>query len=340
MPIHDVADTVDGNCFGDELPFASAVASFAGNVDLIEIRTADLTPIQAIRRSLQIHDEPKHAAGNAYWILDLLATASRDGVGTLLSGQGGNATISWTGMQFRQRMRRLMTERHWKAVVQRLIYPHIPIPMIRGMRHLLHDQHIDWSRTAICPEFASRIKLAQQYVEGTGTTTQPRGVARAHPSALCHHHARKVIRGLNLGGIQRRAPPGCARSRRSTNVLELVLAVPDREFAGPNGIGRWLIRSAMQGIMPDEVRLSPRRGRQAADLGLRLLHSAPEVEEALREIDASPLACEYVAADCIRTAWDGLQQEVNASTTHQAVTILTRGIMAGLFLKHFERVRM
>ncbi len=171
--LHDVAHTVDGNRFGDELPFASAVASFAGNVDLIEIRTADLTPIQAIRRSLQIHDEPKHTAGNAYWILDLLATASRDGVGTLLSGQGGNATISWTGMQFRQRMGRLMTERHWKAVIQRLIYPHIPIPMIRGLRHVLHDKHIDWSRTAICPEFASRIKLTQQYVEGTGTTSNP-----------------------------------------------------------------------------------------------------------------------------------------------------------------------
>ena len=40
----------------------------------------------------------------------------------------------------------------------------------------------------------------------------------------------------------------------------------------------------------------------------------------------------------MRATWEALQHEVNQHTTHEAVTILTRGIMAGLFLKGFESV--
>ena len=173
VPIYDVARTVDGDRFGNELPFAQAVASFAGNMDLVEIRTTGVTPVQAIRRGLEVHDEPGHAAGNLYWIFDLLATAGRDGLGTVLSGQGGNATISWTGLNSARQMRRLLQARQWKAALQRLVYPYIPLPLLRRLRHVLLDTRLDWSHTAIQPDFARRIRLAQQYIEGTGTITNP-----------------------------------------------------------------------------------------------------------------------------------------------------------------------
>jgi len=337
-PTQDVTHTVDGNRFGDEVPFARAVASFLGNVDMVEIRSREITPIQGIRHALKILHEPSHASSNAYWIIDLLASAARDGVGCMLSGQGGNATISWTGMLFSRRIRRLLAMRRWKAALQRLVYPHLPVRWIRAMRHRLHDQNIDWTHTAMLPDFAQRIHLAERYIEGTGTTTNP----EEWLPPLQHRYA-TIMPGRSFGGAIW-AEYGAAHGLQvrdptfDKRVMEFVLAVPDREFTGQNGSDRWLIRAAMNGLMPDQVRLSARRGRQAADLGFRLLRAAAEVEAALDEIAASRLAREYLGVERMRSVWKALQQDVNAVTTHQAVTILTRGIMAGLFLTQFESV--
>ena len=173
VPIYDVSGTAEPNQFGDELPFAQAVASFAGNVDLVEIRTTSVTPIQAIRHGIDIHREPGHAAGNAYWITDLLETARRDGLGVILSGQGGNATISWTGMSSARRIGRLASTGHWKAFIKRFAYPILTPEFVRRLRHVLHRDSLDWSHTAIHPDFARQLGLAYRYIEGSGTITNP-----------------------------------------------------------------------------------------------------------------------------------------------------------------------
>ena len=90
--------------------------------------------------------------------------------------------------------------------------------------------------------------------------------------------------------------------------------------------------------MPDDVRLNPRRGRQAADLSQRLVQSAAEVDAALGELQASPLASEHLSLERMGEVWQSLQSEVNSGNAQLAVTILTRGIMAGLYLVGLERV--
>jgi asparagine synthase (glutamine-hydrolysing) len=338
VPVHDVTGTVDGNRFGDELPFAQATASFAGNVDLTEIRTTGITPIQGIRVAIQTHGEPGHAAGNVYWIIDLLATASADGLGTLLTGQGGNATISWTGMNRAHRLKLLARAGHWRAILKSFAYPLLPLPLIRRMRHLAYRDTLDWSNTAISPDFASRIGLGRQYIEASGTLTNP----EEWLAPVQHRYAILKPGRSGLGALWAENSAAYGLDVRDptldTRVMELTLSIPDHVFNGRDGSDRWLIRAAMQGLMPDEVRLSRRRGRQAADLGNRLLDSAPEVEQALGEIEASRLAREYLSLERIRLTWEALCRDVNSQTTLQAVTILTRGIMAGLFLREFETV--
>ena len=61
--------------------------------------------------------------------------------------------------------------------------------------------------------------------------------------------------------------------------------MPDRIFVdSQSGLDRWLIREAMAGTLPDDVRLNRQRGLQAADLVPRLRASAAEVETALAEV--------------------------------------------------------
>ena len=330
--------TTDGDRFGDELPFAQAVASFAGNVDLVQLRTMGITPIQGIRLAIQTHGEPGHAASNAYWIIDLLTRAKGDGLGAILSGQGGNATISWTGMERARRLKLLARMGRWKAILKLFAYPLLPLPLIRRLRHLAHRDTLDWSRTAIHPGFSKRIGLGRQYIEASGTSTNP----EEWLAPLQHRYAILKPGRSFLGALWAENSAACGLDVRDPTldkrILELTLSIPDHVFSGPDGSDRWLIRAAMQGLMPDEVRLSARRGRQAADLGNRLLDSASEVDQALNEIETSGLAREYISLERIRRTWDALRREVNAETTYQTVTILTCGIMAGLFLRGFEKV--
>lgn len=116
--------------------------------------------------------------------------------------------------------------------------------------------------------------------------------------------------------------------------MEFCLAIPDEQYR-LNGHDRWLIRRAMKGLLPDEVRLNTRRGLQAADLGYRLLAELPQVQAMLARLEQCELAREVLDLPKMNGVLQALQKEVNATTTQQCITILTRGMMAGRFLLRF-----
>jgi asparagine synthase (glutamine-hydrolysing) len=90
----------------------------------------------------------------------------------------------------------------------------------------------------------------------------------------------------------------------------------------------------MQDRLPDEVRLNRRRGRQAGDLVPRLRACASEVEVALDELGRGPAAI-YVDVPYMREVWQMIQTQDTPEAFHKTVTVLTRGIMAGLFVNQF-----
>jgi len=134
-------------------------------------------------------------------------------------------------------------------------------------------------------------------------------------------------------GLEIRDPTADAR------VQSFCFSVPETVFIDPaTGLDRWLIREAMKGRLPDVVRLNRRTGLQAGDLVPRLRHSADEVEGALSEISSGPGAG-YVDVSRMRSVWDrigGATGEDTPESFRLAVSVLTRGIMAGLFVNRFS----
>jgi len=108
-------------------------------------------------------------------------------------------------------------------------------------------------------------------------------------------------------------------------------SITDRHFIDPpTGATRKVIRDGMVGVIPDEVRLNQLRGRQAADLPVRLRLSPGDVEDSVSQIEAGDGA-QYVSPERRRSAWKLIQTQDSPQAFARCVTNLTRGLMVGIF---------
>jgi len=317
--------------FGDELPFARATAEAAGNVDLVTFGDAELCPIDGIRRALQISLEPKHGACHMFWLVELRRMAAERGCRVLLTGSRGNEGISWTGNFASQppsvQIRGLGWTRWLKATVRRRA-----LRKLSTLRRRYQVTQQQWRDTAIHPQFADRLDLANRYLaDQDRLQARLAGGARTfatNPGGATFQGASQAEMGAAYG-LEIRDPTADPR------VLAFCYSVPDRIFINPQtGMDRWLIREAMKGRLPENVRMNRLRGRQSADLVPRLRHSAAAVEGALAEIENGPAAA-YVSVTTMRKAWERMRTEDSPGSSRLAVDVLTRGIMAGLFVNGF-----
>lgn len=327
VPLFDVQNSVEPNWFGDETEFARATADFYPNIDHHLLTSNQISPIEGIRRILAIRNEPGHAGSNFFWIANMLQTAQQHGIGTLLTGQGGNATISWTGAPHLTSLRHMWQEKGWKAAVKQRL------PLF-ARRALLRRRlkRANWKRSAIHPDFAKRLNLASVRVASIGVgydlqesirTPQEERYGTIKPnSALLGTIWAELGAGF---GMEVRDPTLDKR------ILAYTLSIPDRFFIGPDGQDRWVIRTTMAELLPEKVRLNFQRGSQAADIGQRLLQSGHEVEQLLANLSQSA-AVNYIDLMKMKDVWTQLQREVNPQNTRKTVTTLMRGLNAGLFL--------
>lgn len=341
IPIYDTKPYLK-HYFGDESPYTRFIAQHAGNIDLHAIPADDITPIQAIRRWLPVFCEPGHSPANFYWMLKLMEIAYAQGHRVLLTGQLGNASISWHGDPASQPLLtqlRLQSSTGWDgtAVLKRFkdeIRRRTPAGMLEIYRRLRHqDAAGRYVGTAIHPDFAQRLNLYQRYQDHPDSKP-PRGSREFRFSFL--RSGRSLVGALwaemgAFSGLEFRDPTADPR------VLAFTFSVPDHIFIEPRTAqDRWLIREAMHSRLPDEVRLNRGKGYQAGDLVPRLRASAAEVEVALAELAQGPAAA-YLDVTHMRTAWEEIQRDDTPEAFRKAISILTRGLMAGLWVNGFGK---
>ncbi len=317
--------------FNNEFPLASATARYAGNVDLYPVTAQTISPIQAIRRSLEIHNEPLLAAGNSFWILALEEAARAKGCRVLLTGQSGNAGISWTGDVFSQPLSVQLSHYGWRKWAKERVKLTAPDMLLKAYRRARMPKVYSWCKSySIHPDFARRLNLPELRLNDT--LAQPRSPQENRFRMLMPGRDMTGALIAEMGeayGLDVRDPTADVR------VLAFTFSVPDHIFMDPTtGLDRWLIRKAMEGRLPDEVRLNRLHGRQAADLVLRLRACAAEVEDALDELAVGPAAV-YVDVPYLREVWSMFQTQNTLDTFRKAISVFTRVIMAGLWVNDF-----
>jgi asparagine synthase (glutamine-hydrolysing) len=328
----------------DEWPLARTVA-LRWKLDHRPLSSLTPTPIEAMRRSLQIHDEPEFASGNLHWILELFQSAQGEGAKVLLTGQLGNGGVSFTGDRYRI-LRLLLQGRIGKAVDEaracakvrgisslRLLLSETAVPIARAsLGSLFRYGLISTPRTSgglIQPDFAARLGVSDR-MRRSGydpyfsriLTPREQQMTMLLPTmnpvgALWHekgaHH-----------GLDVRDPTADVR------LLEFCLQVPDAQFrSGPNE--RWLIRRAMKDILPSQLLSNRRRGSQGADIAARLDADAENVGRLLTAMSLDPGCREYLDLVTFRSRWSSLRADPAAMPSPDAFAF-SRALLFGLFL--------
>jgi asparagine synthase (glutamine-hydrolysing) len=210
-------------------------------------------------------------------------------------------------------------------------------PLLQPLREFIQGFSGDppWRQySAIHPDFAARLGITNRMKQAGHDP----GFGRRTDSVAARHAVIRPGRS-HLGALWQDNGAAFGLEVRDPTldkrVLEFCLGVPEDQFLH-EGRDRMLIRRAMKGYLPDTVRSNARRGRQAADLVYRLRVDRAEMDAALGMLRASPSAQMVLDLEKMEQVWRAVQGRVDSRTTAEAVTVLTRGLMAGLYLLTFE----
>nr|WP_319573276.1 asparagine synthase-related protein [uncultured Draconibacterium sp.] len=284
VPRFQPSATLTEHNFGDERPFIEFIAQMYPNIDAVYTQSENISPIQGIKEALPMFGEPFHGAGNAYWIVDIYQKAAREGYGTVLMGEFGNSTISWNGMedalpigQILQRYGLLRTVK--RKVLKPLLYGHTPIASI--YKRIVCGRE-PWREIAYStPEFEQSLQLGKRIKELGFDPTFKHYFRDAKQNAflIFDYNVMRLPLGAYAGastGLELRDPTNDIR------VIKSAMEIPNEVYLEKTN--KQVLRTMTEGILPDEVRLNLRKGRQSSDITARLAAYPDEMDDMLNEM--------------------------------------------------------
>ena len=339
-PAYDIKGLTSKTRFGDEAYLAKLTADYTGNTDWFPIDAANVNPFDAIREGIEIHDEPFHAGANTFWISEIKKVAQEMNLGSMLTGQGGNATVSWPTPGFLQIMSRKKDLIKPKDFFSYSGLRHIILPLYvpQSVKNIIRNNSkgnmpfLEYS--AMNKEYAIKHKIAEQMQE------EDHDPSFARTSSPLKTRLKIIKPGSSIIGFlhSQAAAWNNIEMRDPTfdkSLMEYCLSVPDHIYVS-GGKDRMLLRKSFEGMMPPEVLWNINRGRQAADIGHRVVKFQDTGKAILDELSQSPLCNEILDIERMKLILNDLIKGVNSKNNNEAGTVLLRGITDGLFLLRFK----
>ncbi|HEV2485824.1 MAG TPA: asparagine synthase-related protein [Terracidiphilus sp.] len=334
---------------GNEWEMAHATAEMAGaNVLHIPIDAANYGVIQGIEHFLEVHDGPCHGAINHYWLQAIMETAYRNGAGVVLNGQRGNATVSWDGngsallsllQGHRATALRLFLHAEpnlWLTMKRQVLKP-LLTPGLQALRRLKTPFSEHWQAYS-----ALNIKMAKELDLDGRMKTEGYDPSFTF-SPLEDVHLLFFLPAVGIGpGLG--AELGARHSlcyldpTADLSLTEFLLRVPNDQFCR-RGQRSFLMKRAFRNRIPNPVLMAQRRGRQASDVGHRILRELPAFRECLNSLDSLPEARDILDIPLLHRCLEDIVAKVDPGTTERADTTLLRGLGVGLFLRRLADSR-
>jgi asparagine synthase (glutamine-hydrolysing) len=336
----------------DESAGVEAMARLHPNIDLRIRRPDGRSPFDDIEASFRMTGAPARNPLNVTWFDGIYAAAHDEGIRVMLAGHRGNSTISYTGLRaLPDAVRRGHWGYAWREAMalaratgagrrdvlrERVVEPLLP-PFLalwaRRLRGLPALPVWDAAASPISADFARRIGIA----------------GRVRAARLDQLNVRRLgevdfrIAALRGGfdgedtysgfrpwfGIETRDPTADRR------VVEFCFAIPGPQYLR-QGVTRSLIRRAMEGRLPDEIRNRTTIGAQSADWSEWLPAMGGAFRTEVELLERSETARQCLDLPRLRSLIDRWPDRMGVEHERDYTLLLPRGIMMGRYIRWFE----
>jgi asparagine synthase (glutamine-hydrolysing) len=299
VPSEDYAGTFSDNVIADESEYVEAIRQSYDNIEVNYCDSKGRNAYGDIELFINILEQPYKAMGNIQWINEIYETAAKDGCKTLLNGQYGNFTISYGYTEvylltlFKSgKLRTLIREiRAYSSannipvtkLIKSFLRMLIPYSMRKLISDLINGGNRILSNVIVNPELASKWNIDKRFKKkGYNSHTKRFVDLKQHrkimmkPEFLTHIASMETKLSLYHGIIHR-------DPTRDKRLIEFCFRIPGNQYVN-NGIERNLIRRAMEGILPDKIRLNKKRGVQAIDWIQKLEPCWTDIENQVEDI--------------------------------------------------------
>jgi asparagine synthase (glutamine-hydrolysing) len=303
VPFSGYKNWLPKNVIADEREYIEKILRDFNNIDITYCDCEGINSYNSIDRLLGTIEHPYNTIQNLFWIDEIASKATGTGCSVLLDGQFGNFTISFGNIE--TYLITLFKQCKWRALIR-------AINEFSNLHGYKRDNVLRYFFTLVAP---NSIKSVYKWLKGIKTTN----IKDELNSVVNHEFAvrQKVnerlkkaglgpyyvdnkdmynTRKFNMGfvpfsqtgdmetkislqyGIIKRDPT------RDKRVIDFCMSMPMNQFVN-KGEERSLIRRAMNGILPEEVRLNYYfRGTQADDWIQRLLPVWKNIKEELESV--------------------------------------------------------
>ncbi|AIQ50713.1 asparagine synthase-related protein [Paenibacillus sp. FSL R7-0331] len=338
-----------GNRVADERPYIQETIDFVGNIQPSLMNFPERNSYNDIEDWLGIMEMPYKFIENSYWLKGIYEQAQQQNIGILLSGQRGNWSVSWgPALDYQAK---LLREFRWLSFYRenkgynesmqanrRLVMKIVgrkAFPEIRGL--LSRRQSQEELPELIDPGFARRTEVYER-LQRSNIAGDPS--AQSIYDFRKRHFEQPHIWNVNGTVATKLSLKYRVWDRDPTNDLRVIrfcLSIPEEQYV-QKGVDRSLIRRAMAGRLPDNVRLNrKRRGVQGADGIQRMLPEWDTFLSELREMTRDPQAAVYLNSPGLAGCLDRLGSEPEPHLIFNTdFRLLARGLVFYRFLKRLS----
>jgi asparagine synthase (glutamine-hydrolysing) len=346
VPLHHAEKFAPKN-MTNEWDIAHTLAEQYQNIDHIPIGAAELPVHKGILKVTDLYGVPSNNFGNVNWILTIMDRCRQMDLGVLLTGQMGNAIISWHGGTNRVfydlldgrfghvidsiRQEKSRRNRSWLFLIAKHLLAPVLLPLWYKRENLfLTNRKLLSGSSIIDPGFADRIDLRQviRASESFRTFSKPKRPVIQRAYSLDINKAAACAAWHRQGAMHKlevRDPTA------DVKLLSFCFGIPNELFS-KEGLDRYFLRTSMKGILSEEIRLNKKRGRQAADYPLRTIEHKDDILALITKLQKSPVAGQYLDFRKIIASAQSINKNQPPSEMKTHASIILRGLSFGYFL--------
>ncbi|XPV69518.1 MAG: asparagine synthetase B family protein [Halarcobacter sp.] len=316
VPQYNIRQDLIGDRNGDESANMKAVIEKCGNIDAHFLNSAQLTPLEGLRLSLEVFNEPIHATINAYWLMDIYSQVSKNSHEVLLSGETGNATTSYTGINYLLDSDKLYEIYGLKSLIKnkllRPIYSRYYKPFTNMLKKTMWSDY-SYLNPSLDIQIKQLIKKSKRNEDFSFYFTKD--------------DEKELMKKILMLGFNKRCEFGANASQYfninladptgDKRVIEYMLKLPNELYISKENKEKNIIKHLMKDRLPDKVLHQKNKGLQSADIIDRIQKDIPEIESIINDFKTDLIDIELFDKKRLLADLNTLKKkELSAMNTH------------------------